>query len=104
MKKAVKWAVLAPMAWPAFLFLLSAFVLPILLVWMIASCTPAARADAKGVLEPILDVAGAVCTLEQNQPEPDWLAYVCTLEQAIAPVVGREQPKPVSFRVRVRKP
>lgn len=90
------------MAWPAFLFVLSAIVLPIALVRLVASCTPAERADAKQVLEPLLDVAGAVCTLEAKQPEPEWLAYACTIERTIA--AGQAAQPPIVVHVRVRKP
>lgn len=102
MKRAISWAVLAPMAWPAFLFFLSTIVLPIALVRVVASCTPAERAEAKDVLEPVLDVAGAVCTLAGDQPEPDWLAYVCTITKAVS--VGQAAQPPIVVRVRVRKP
>jgi hypothetical protein len=102
MRRVFSWAVLAPMAWPAFLFILSAIVLPLVLVRMVASCTPAERAETKNIVEPILDVAGAVCTLESSQPEPDWLAYACTIEKAIAGVGASAQP-PQVIHVKVRR-
>ncbi len=90
------------MAWPVFAFVLSAIVLPIGLVRLVASCTPAERVEAKQVLEPVLDVTGAVCTLAGDQPEPDWLAYVCTIADAVR--VGQAAKPPTVIHVRVRKP
>ncbi|MBA0083823.1 MAG: hypothetical protein HRJ53_02405 [Acidobacteria bacterium Pan2503] len=47
-----------------------------------------ACAAAKPIVQGVIDIAEAVCTQAEQQPEPQWVYFVCTVPGAVAPIVA----------------